>query len=261
MRSASLLWRRAFLLICFPLVAAPLFAQVDGGETYDHGEEILQSLFFPYIPNAPFSLTLKTEWVRPLNNGGTFTLVNERPIRRDSRGRLYQERWSLVPRGSNVRSVMTWIQIADPKEHTLLECSARQHACELEDLNDRTGLRLDPSRLRSGALPNGAGTITHEDLGGTSFAGVPVHLYRDTTTLNPGVQGNDLPMSYVREYRFSPELGFNITSLVDNPHFGKQIFTASEVSTTEPDAHLFDPPEGYRIVDHRKSAMKPAARP
>ena len=195
----------AFLLVLSFIVVAPALAQADGGETFDHGEEVLQSLFFPYLPHAPFSVTLKTEWVRPLGNGGTFTMVNERPIRRDGRGRLYQERWSLIPKGGSVRSVMTWIQIADPNERTLLECSARQHVCELEDLNDRTNLRLDPSRIQSATLPNGAGTLTHEDLGASSFAGVPVHLYRDTTTLNPGVRGNDLPMLFIREYRYSPE--------------------------------------------------------
>lgn len=167
----------------------------------------------------------------------------------------------MIPKGGKVRSVMTWIQIADPTQHTLLECSPRQHVCELEDLNDRTSLRIDPSLQKSGPLPNGAGTVTHEDLGATSFEGVSVHFYRDTTTLNPGVQGNDTPMSFLREYRYSPELGFNLTSLVDNPHFGKQMFTATDVSTSEPDPHSFDQPDGYKIVDHRKAALNSTPQP
>ena len=107
-------------------------------------------------------------------------------------------------------------------------------------------------------LKDGKGTRTHEDLGATAYLGVPVHYYRDAITLNPGVMGNDLPMSTIREYRHSDELGFNLTSMLDAPQSGRQIFTVTEISTTEPDPSYFQPPQGYQIVDHRKTAP-PAA--
>jgi hypothetical protein len=59
-------------------------------------------------------------------------------------------------------------------------------------------------------------------------------------------------MSIMSEFRYSSELGINLFSVVDNPQMGRQTFTASEISTTEPDADLFQPPHGYQIVDHRK---------
>jgi hypothetical protein len=83
---------------------------------------------------------------------------------------------------------------------------------------------------------------------------LPVHEYRDTTTLNSGVMGNDLPMSTVRQYRYSAELGINLTSVLDAPQLGKQMFTVTEISTTEPDASFFQPPQGYKVVDHRKAS-------
>ncbi|HEX7158980.1 MAG TPA: hypothetical protein VF214_08205 [Edaphobacter sp.] len=235
---------------------------LDGG-----GEEILQSIFVPYIQHAPFSLTLATEWSRPLNNGGTFTVVNSRPIKRDSVGRVYMERWALMPKGSNIPSQMSWIQIADPVAHTLYQCSARQKVCELLTLRDTTNQRFSPDRgtsqnntavqNRPGSktvpLKDGKGTLTLEDLGATYFAGVACHHYRSTTTLNPGVLGNDMPMSTVREYRHSDELGINLTSMVDAPQTGRQTFTVTEINTTEPDPSFFQPPEGYQVVDHRKS--------
>src|SRR5258707_264797 len=73
----------------------------DGGES---GR--MESVFFPPKAGAPFSLTLATEWSRPLGNGGTFTLANQRRIMRDQAGRIYQERWILVPKGSKVQSHM-----------------------------------------------------------------------------------------------------------------------------------------------------------
>ena len=232
----------------------------EGGVSYDGGgEEVLQSIFVPLIAHAPFSLTLAAEWSRPMNNGGTFTTANSRPIKRDSVGRLYQERWLMSPKGSNIPSQMSWIQIADPVEHTLFQCSVRQKVCELLKLADsETTARFDPSRIKSGTIKDNKGdekgTRTHEDLGAQNFAGMPVHEYKDTTTLNPGVLGNDLPMTTVRQYRFCPELGFNLSSLVEAPQIGRQTFTVTEISTTEPDPSFFQPPHGYKVVDHRKGS-------
>src|SRR5271165_4821312 len=60
--------------------------------------EVLESIVIPPIPNAPFTATLDTEWVRYAGDGATITLVNERHIARDRMGRIYQERWYLVPK-------------------------------------------------------------------------------------------------------------------------------------------------------------------
>jgi hypothetical protein len=228
----------------------------EGGVTFDGGgQEVLQSIFVPFMANAPFSLTLAAEWSRPMANGGTFTTVNSRPIKRDSEGRIYQERWLMTPRGSNIPSRMSWIQIADPVAHTFYECDPRQKVCELRTLRDSVTARFDPARFKSGTLKNvrgeDQGTRTHEDLGEGYFVGMPVHEYRDTTTLNAGVMGNDLPMSTVRQYRFSAELGLNLSAILEAPQIGRQVFTVTEISTTEPDPSFFQPPQGYTVVDHR----------
>ena len=235
---------------CVPSNAqdAATVVQPDGG-----GQEVLQSIFVPLLAHAPFSLTLATEWARPLNNGGTFTVVNSRPIKRDSSGRIYEERWLLSPKGSNGPYVMSWIQIGDPITHTLCQCNVRQHICELLTLKGSVNAHFQPSLFTSGPLPDGQGVRTHEDLGQGFFAGLPVHGYRDTTTLNPGVMGNDLPMAIMREFRYSAELGINLFSIVDNPQIGRQTFTVTEITTNEPDPSFFLPPKGYEVVDHRKA--------
>ena len=231
----------------------------EGGVTFDGGgEEVLQSIFVPFMANAPFSLTVAAEWSRPMANGGTFTTVNSRPIKRDRAGRIYQERWLMSPKGSNIPSRISWIQIADPVAHTFYECEPRQKVCELRMLRDSVTARFDPGRFKSGPLKDvkgeDKGTRVHDDLGAGSFAGMPVHEYRDTTTLNAGVMGNDLPMSTVRQYRFCTDLGLNLTSTLEAPQIGRQVFTVTELSTSEPDPSFFQPPQGYKVVDHRTSA-------
>ena len=83
----------------------------------------------------------------------------------------------------------------------------------------------------SGQLPNGDGFQNHEDLGTGNIAGLTTLGYRDTTVVNPGVFGNNQPMTTSREFWYSPRLGINLLSTLDSPRTGKQVFTVTEIST------------------------------
>lgn len=220
--------------------------QGDGG-----GEEVLQSINVPTVAGAPFSLTLAAEWARPIPGGGTFTTVNSRPIKRDSQGRIYQERWLMTPKDSGIASRMSWIQIEDPVAHIYIECSARQKVCEEKWFTSPAVRGVQVTFPPSGPLPNNRGIRLHEDLGIEDVAGLPTHAYRDTTTLNPGVLGNDRPMSTVREYRFSEKLGINLRSVLEHPSLGRQTFTVTAITTSEPEPSYFQVPAGYRLLDRR----------
>ena len=214
----------------------------------------MQSIFIPPKAGAPFSLTLATEWTRPMDNGGSFTLVNERHIVRDSRGRIYQERWILVPKGGKVKSQMNVFQITDPELHTWFNCEVGTKVCELLEYRLTTTENYQPPIGPSGPLPNGNGFRTHEDLGVADTLGVNTHGYRETLTINEGMMGNDRPMVNLREFWYSPHLGLNLVSIVDEPQSGKQVFRVTELSTSEPDPSYFLVPAGYTVVDHRKEA-------
>jgi hypothetical protein len=79
------------------------FQYEDGGVT-----EILQSIFIPPKTQAPFSLTLHTEWVKTLSDGNTITLVNQRHISRDSQG------------GASFRNAVTWYQRTEKWNHAFI---------------------------------------------------------------------------------------------------------------------------------------------
>jgi len=234
-----------------PATAQSKEALNDGGGT----PGVLQSIFIPPLPNAPFSLTLRTEWTRPMNNGGNFTVVNARPIRRDSTGRIYQERWGLVPKGSGIESHGYLIQIADPVARTLYQCSIAERVCELYTWNMPPSGRYQPEGpTRSTPLQDGKGFYSHEDLGTAEVEGVPVHLFRDITTLNPGTFGNDRALVTTREFGYSAHLGINLRSVLDTPQVGRQQFLANDISLTEPEQRFFQPPEGYRVIDKRQAS-------
>jgi hypothetical protein len=217
----------------------------------------MQSIFIPPKPGAPFSLTLAAEWTRSMANGGTFTLVNERHIMRDSKGRIYQERWILVPKGGKIKSEMNVFQITDPGLHTWFNCEVRTKVCELLQYHLTAEETYLPPTGTSGPLPDGSGSRLHEDLGPSTTEGVDTHGYRETLTINEGVMGNDKPMVTVREFWYSPQLGINLLSIVDSPQSGKQVFTAKDVSISEPDLSFFAIPAGYKVVDHRNENSTP----
>lgn len=210
----------------------------------------MESIVIPPKPGAPFSMTLMTEWSRPFGNGGTVTLTNQRRIMRDSRGRIYQERWLLVPKGGDIKSRMDVFQITDPDQHTWYNCEPIRKICELLPYRTRSQPNFEPAIGTSGSLPNGRGFHTHEDLGLSSTEGQETHGYRETTTINTGVMGNDKPMVSIREFWYSPQLAVNLISVVNEPQSGTQVFTVKDLTTSEPEPAFFEPPTDYQIVNH-----------
>jgi hypothetical protein len=213
----------------------------------------MESIFIPPKTSAPFSFVLITEWSRPLENGGTYTLTNERRIMRDSSGRIYQERWYLVPKGGKIPSRMDVFQITDPEQHVWLNCAPATKICELLPYRLTVQTEFHPPVDKSGPLPDGSGFRREEDLGVNSIQGEETHGYRETTTINVGVMGNDRPIIAGREFWFAERRGLNLISVVDSPNSGKQTFTVKELTTSEPDGGFFKVPGDYKIVDRMNS--------
>lgn len=227
------------------------FYAQDGGT-----REVLESIVIPPKAQAPFSLLLQTEWVRTLSDGGTITVVNERRIARDSQGRIYEERWFLVPKYGKDESRMTTIQIADPNRHTLYNCFMldQKHQCVLSRYTASSNAIYKFQGPPTGTLPNNVGFVTHEDLGKELIAGLETTGTRDSTSYNPGVFGNDQVMTIKREFRYSAQLGFNLLSKLSDPRIGTQTFTATNLIPAEPDPSLFKLPEGFKVLDQRQTA-------
>ena len=227
------------------------FQAEDGGVS-----EMLESIVIPPKLQQPFTLTLETEWMKTLYDGGTITLVNKRRIARDTKGRIYQERWALVPKNGKAESVMTAIQITDPSEHTLYNCFplAKTKNCDLLMYTASSSTDYTVASPPTGPLADDRGSAIHEDLGKQFIAGVETVGTRDATIYNPGVFGNDRKVSVEREFWYSPQLGVNLLSIRSDPRFGKQTFTVTSVILGEPDLSLFELPAGFKVVDRRQSA-------
>jgi hypothetical protein len=224
--------------------------QVEDGGVFQQ----MQSIVVPPKAGAPFTSTLQTEWERTMADGGSITLVNERKIARDSQGRIYQERWWLVPKNGNVKSFLTAIQINNPVTHTTISCLAATKVCEIRNYwpSQETEFKFDgPS---TGPIANDTGYAIHENLGKQIVAGVETQGVRESVLYNEGVFGNNKKFTVAREYWYSPQLGINLRSRRSDPRAGTQTFTMVNLNMAEPEAQLFETPQGYQAVDMRPKA-------
>jgi hypothetical protein len=217
--------------------------------------EVLESIVIPPKTNAPFSLLLQTEWVRTLPDGGTIASENQRRIARDSNGRIYQERWFLVPKNGKIKSQMTTIQITDSNAHTLYNCFMLdgRNECVLTGYSPSTTAVFNFQGPPAGKLPNDTGSVIHEDLGKQLVAGVETTGTRTSVIYNPNVFGNDRQVTIEREFWYSPKLAINLISKRSDPRIGTQTFTATNLILSEPDPKLFDLPDGFKVIDRRQS--------
>ncbi|MGC2639396.1 MAG: hypothetical protein WA294_19580 [Acidobacteriaceae bacterium] len=228
----------------------PVIPAQDGGV-----REVMESIVVPPIPNAPFTARLATEWARPTPDGGTITLINQREIARDNLGRVYEQRWALVPKGGAIKSIMTWIQVADPDQRTAYNCNVIQLVCHLLVYAPERDLAAAAQRTpAAGPLAGGRGSIAVEKLGMKTVAGMETMGTRVTTTLAPGTLGNDRAVTRTTETWRSDQLSLNLISIRSAPLTGTQTFTITELDPNPPDPQLFEPPDGFKIVDERTTA-------
>jgi hypothetical protein len=203
------------------------------------------------IPGKPFSGVDNIEWTRTLEDGTTVTTHLTAPLARDSQGRIYRQSQHFV--SLDKKSPATQIQIYDPITRSETICSPKSLQCTIQDYKPRTFFETTPA----GPIDNGNRFLARESLGSQMIEGIYTNGTRETTTINPGVLGNDRPLVSTREFWYSDELQTNLSVTRIDPRNGKQAIWITNISCSEPDFHLFEIPIGYTIVrDYRSSAQR-----
>jgi hypothetical protein len=223
----------------------------DGGT-----REVLISILVPSLPNAPFSATVNTEWIRQLPDGSTITLKNHRTVARDAAGRIFQERRYLVPEGGKAESAVSQIEISDPVAHELYICVPHERVCRLELFSPAESRR----QAAAGKDRMEQSSSGSEDLGRQSIGGLETVGTRETSVIPAGTIGNNSPILSKREFWYSPHLGVNLISKRQDPRAGDQNFEVSDITLGEPDAKLFLLPSGFKILDLRNPLEIPSSQ-
>jgi hypothetical protein len=222
----------------------------DGGT-----REMIVSIFVSPLAGAPFQATLETEWTKHLSDGTTTTVKNHRLIVRDSQGRIYQERRTLVPAGGGRESRVFRIEIGSPVNHTKYFCDPSLSHCELQSYD----VPVSEAVVPVGPIANGTRYLSRSSLGAKTIEGVDVIGTRETITTETGVIGNTAPIDSTKEFWYSPKLGINLQVTRLDPLHGDQTFTITNLSLAEPDARLFVLPASCKVTDERDKAAKGTA--
>jgi hypothetical protein len=234
------------------LMIPHLFAQAPDQATHAPGggtQTSIINIFVPPLSGAPFTATVSAEWQRRLDDGATITIKNHRTVARDSAGRVFQERRYFTPDGDSRETPLQRIEIADPSSHEIYNCVPGERVCNIRGYF----VSADPPAITpAGSLDGGQRFLARVDLGRDSIEGVDAVGTRETLTINSGAIGNDRPISVVREFWYSPQLGINLIEKRQDPREGAMSFVVSRIVLGEPDAKFFETPAGYKVVDMRR---------
>jgi len=239
------------------------------------------------ITGAPYSAEETDENQQTLADGTHITQVMPTVKKyRDSMGRTRTERRPFngaIASGSEHLELPTLVEFEDPVAHFRYVLDPEHniaHRVEIRAREDRSH-RSESGTVQSGSGETvavngkpGSGTAaaaaapikartaarsaaedalhpksSSENLGTETMEGVIVEGRRRTTTWPTGSVGNDRPLIGTHEYWRSPALKLEILSTSDDPRSGQHTHKVTNLSTSEPDAALFQPPPVYTVKD------------
>ena len=226
----------------------------------------------PARTGAPYSAVEVTESVQTLGDGSTIRRkMPEVKMWRDSAGRMRTERPVLFgPMGQAQGDSPMMIEILDPvgrAKYVLDPYKKVAHKQELAEwkggavsARGASGTAVAPGGIVVSGGIVGATTaagqpprpeVKTEQLGSQLIEGVMAEGTRQTMTWPVGSQGNDRPLVVVNESWMSRELGMPVSTRTSDPRSGEHTRKLTQVSQSEPDAGLFQPPPGWTVIEEK----------
>jgi hypothetical protein len=228
------------------------------------------------VTGAPYSAQSTTERVQVLADGNRIVQTTSGSVARDSHGRVRREE-SLpgfkTSDGENPRLVM----IDDPVAHVHWTLDAQRKTAIKMPLPDvkfgpfgvvagsgmaqtknfffvaNGGPAGDVPRSSVEILKNGGpsndNNVVKSDLGTQNIEGVAAKGTRISRTIPAGEFGNEQPMVITTETWYSPDLKVLVMSKSSDPRMGDTTYTLTNIQRSEPDASLFQVPEGYAVKE------------
>jgi len=95
--------------------------------------------------------------------------------------------------------------------------------------------------------------ISFETLCPQSIDGLMAEGTRQITVRPVGSNGNDRPITIITETWYSPELKLTVLLKNSSPTTGETVIRMTNISRSEPNPALFQPPSAYKIVDEQDS--------
>jgi hypothetical protein len=219
------------------------------------------------VTNAPYTATAVEENTQVLADGNRIAHKSSDFVARDSQGRTRRET-TLTRIGTVQMDAPKMVFINDPTTHTQYILTPGEATKVVKsggtwtsgptiiDLHSQNGdLRKRVAEQKSviartrvqDANEEGSKQVKQENLGTQTIEGVSAEGHRETVTIPAGEIGNDRPIEIVSETWFSPELHTVVLRKHTDPRAGETVFRLTNITRSEPDASLFQPPANAKI--------------
>jgi hypothetical protein len=230
-------------LLAFAILFSPTAFGQETASTpppYRGVEQHIAGVFVTPVPNVPFTATAEVESSQVLPDGSTEQKKTYNNIARDSAGRIYNERRTLVPSSVNGTPRIVSMHLYDPQNRLSTFMDPLTHIARETVLPKP---EVDPSRQVTSSSAQG------EDLGSDTMENVEVHGTRKNKTIPAQFSGTGQAIVVTDEYWYSEDLHLNLLVKHNDPRTGEQTVTVTHVNRAEPDQTMFQVPSGYKIVD------------
>jgi len=217
-----------------------------------HGVQThVDGVFVTPVAGAPFSATVLIRSEQTMPDGTSVTKTTINLIGRDSRGRIHNERRSLVPESFRGTPHLIEVHIFDLQTrmntfYDPITRIARQRV--LPEPPKAPNLRISSNPL-----------VKVEELDSTNLEGFAATGLRRSNTIPAQASGTGAAVTVVDEYWYSEDLHMNLLVRHTDPRTGVQTVALSNVIREEPPPAFFEVPEGYKIVDMTPPAGAPAS--
>jgi hypothetical protein len=203
----------------------------------------------------PYTAEYKTTAIQTLASGATITHETTETVALDSQGRRMNATTS-VPLLEN-QTPITRVSVSDPVARTNSSWTVPGQKATVVAMPalgaTHTGCATSTAPVHLAPTPGvQRQQPTVEDLGTETIQGVVARGRRVTTTTPAGAIGNDAPLTSTMETwtATAPGLrGLMARNVIDNPLLGKTNKELTNFTQGEPDLSVFQPPEGYEIVN------------
>lgn len=256
------------------VVGAMLLGSVAGAQS----AEPACSMGFTNVPLAlgdrgngtkPYTATAKTTYEHQLADGNSIHAYILTRLARDAAGRTMNEHPFGCWRDENgVLQAWTLITVADPSAKTGMTWSVTgsnldktAHVFHQVPRKPLTPEEQEARQKRMQTQQAPRAEWKSEDLGTRTIAGVEARGQRTLRTIPAGEDGNELPLVITDEEWFAKDLGVEVMAVRDDPRVGRSTFEVQEITVGQPDASLFAPPAGYKIVDDQNPQADSATKP
>jgi hypothetical protein len=224
------------------------------------------------VTGQPYSGVRTSAFVETLANSSTITHTTTTNEARDSSGRIYRATQFGAGSGPDAGSGRTEYTVFDPVNRTVTNWRSGSTQAFLMHLPSPASVGGSPGGSNGGANrgphpewrgpanggdPAAEGSHHHgpapavSQLGTKSFEGVDATGTRSTVNFPAGSFGNNQAITVTHERWVSDELGLTVLEIDNDPRDGVHTTTLTNIQRSEPDASLFQPPQGYTVTEHR----------